>query len=169
MIARCAKNAMPTVTEETLNVNAVGHLDREFAEITEHWSPRVVAIANGQYVKLAKVKGEFVWHAHAEEDEFFLVRRGTFILRYRNGSEAVLKAGDFHVVPRGTEHFPYAPEETWLIFVEPAATTHTGDVVSERTKPIAAQLAHLECAQSNRRFPKRRRASMKAATDRPTT
>lgn len=121
---------------------SIGHLEDEFAAIAEYFSPRVVAIANGQYVKLAKVKGKFVWHAHAGEDEFFLVYRGTFILRYRDGSEAVLKPGDFHVVPRGVEHFPYAPEETWIMFVEPASTTHTGDTASPLAKPIAAQLAH---------------------------
>ena len=121
----------------------VGNLDTEFAAITEYWSPRVVAMANGQYVKLAKVKGEFVWHAHAEEDEFFLVRRGTFVLRYRDGSEAALKAGDFHVVPRGVEHGPYAPEEAWIVFIEPAATKHTGDLETDRTKSIAKQIAHL--------------------------
>lgn len=122
---------------------SIGHLEREFDAITEHWSPRVVAMANGQYVKLAKVKGDFVWHAHANEDEFFLVHRGIFVLRYRDGSEAVLKTGDFHVVPRGVEHFPSAPEETWLIFIEPEGTTHTGDVVSDLTKPIETQIAHL--------------------------
>ncbi|SDR27310.1 Mannose-6-phosphate isomerase, cupin superfamily [Rhizobiales bacterium GAS113] len=121
----------------------IGHLAQEFDAITDYWSPRVVAIANGQYVKLAKVKGEFVWHAHAEEDEFFLVQRGIFILRYRDGTQAVLEAGDFHVVPRGVEHLPCAPDEAWLIFIEPASTTHTGDVDSELSKPIAAQLAHL--------------------------
>ncbi len=122
---------------------SIGHLAQEFEAITEYFSPRVVAMANGQYVKLAKVKGEFVWHAHAQEDEFFLVHRGTFILRYRDGPEAVLKAGDFHVVPRGVEHFPYAPDEAWIMFVEPAGTTHTGDVESELAKPIEAQVAHL--------------------------
>jgi mannose-6-phosphate isomerase-like protein (cupin superfamily) len=122
---------------------SVGQLAREFDSITELFSPRVIAIANGQYVKLAKVKGEFVWHAHAEEDEFFLVHRGTFILRYRDGSEAVLEAGDFHVVPRGVEHFPYAPEEAWIMFVEPASTTHTGDAESELAKSIESQIAHL--------------------------
>jgi mannose-6-phosphate isomerase-like protein (cupin superfamily) len=119
------------------------NIDREFEAIREHWSPRVVAEANGQYVKIAKVKGEFVWHSHAEEDEFFLVRRGTFVIRYRSGQEVVLNEGDFHVVPRGVEHMTAAPEECWVIFVEPAATKHTGDIVSERTKPVEDQLAHL--------------------------
>ena len=120
----------------------VSNLDREFEAVTEYWSPRVVAGANGQYVKIAKVKGEFVWHSHAEEDEFFLVRRGRFIIRYRDG-EVVLNEGDFHVVPRGREHMTAAPEECWVVFVEPVATKHTGDVDAAVTKPIAAQTAHL--------------------------
>ena len=124
-------------------MGSVGHLAREFEAITEYFSPRVIAVANGQYVKLAKVKGEFVWHAHAEEDEFFLVQRGTFVLRYRDGSEAVLKEGDFHVVPRGVEHFPYAPEEAWILFVEPASTTHAGETRSDLAKSIDSQIAHL--------------------------
>jgi mannose-6-phosphate isomerase-like protein (cupin superfamily) len=124
-------------------MQSIGHLDQEFEAITEYFSPRVVAVANGQYVKLAKVKGEFVWHSHAKEDEFFLVHRGTFILRYRDDKEAKLKPGDFHVVPRGVEHFPYAPEEAWIIFIEPTSTTHTGDTESELARPIEEQIAHL--------------------------
>ena len=80
-----------------------GHLVREFEAITECYSPRVIAIANGQYVKLARFKGEFPFHSHAEEDEFFLVHRGEFTMCYRD-REVVLKAGDFCVVPRGVEH-----------------------------------------------------------------
>jgi mannose-6-phosphate isomerase-like protein (cupin superfamily) len=119
------------------------NIDREFERLAEYWSPRVVATANGQFVKIAKVKGEFVWHSHAEEDEFFLVRKGVFIIRYRDGADVVLKEGDFHVVSRGVEHMTAAPEECWVIFVEPAATRHTGDIVSEQTKSIESQLARL--------------------------
>jgi mannose-6-phosphate isomerase-like protein (cupin superfamily) len=119
------------------------NIDREFEAIAEYWSPRVIAEANGQYVKLAKVKGEFVWHSHGEEDEFFLVHKGSFIIRYRDGEEVTLREGDFHVVRRGREHMTAAPEECWVLFVEPAATKHTGEVVSERTKAIEAQTAHL--------------------------
>jgi mannose-6-phosphate isomerase-like protein (cupin superfamily) len=124
-------------------MQSIGHIADEFDQITEYFSPRVIAIANGQYVKIAKVKGEFVWHAHAEEDEFFLVHRGTFILRYRDGSEVVLKPNDFHLVPRGVEHCPYAPEEAWIMFVEPTGTKHSGDTESHLAKPIADQIAHL--------------------------
>lgn len=119
-------------------------LAAEFAAITEHWSPRVVAQANGQYVKIARVEGELVWHAHAEEDEFFLCQRGVFGLRFRDGSEVRLNPGDFYVVPRGVEHLPFTVGgEAQVMFVEPAATKHTGDVVSERTRSVASQLAHL--------------------------
>jgi mannose-6-phosphate isomerase-like protein (cupin superfamily) len=121
-----------------------GELAREFEAISEHWSPRVIADANGQFVKLAKVKGEFVWHAHAKEDEFFLVHRGTFVLRFRDGSEVVLREGDFHVVPCGVEHLPVAPEEAWIMFVEPAETKHTGEVETERTRSIQSQTEHLK-------------------------
>ena len=125
-------------------MNPVDSLDNEFAAIREYWAPRVVAAVNGQYLKLAKVKGEFVWHAHAAEDELFLVHRGLLRIRYRDGREAVLKAGDFHVVPRGVEHCPYAPEEAWLILFEPAGTAHTGGVETPLTRAVADQMAHLD-------------------------
>ena len=119
-------------------------LDAEFAAVTEHWSPRVIAEANGQYVKIARVEGELVWHAHAEEDEFFLCQRGVFGLRFRDGSQVLLNPGDFHVVPRGVEHLPFTVGgEAQVLFVEPAATKHTGEVESGRTRSIASQLAHI--------------------------
>lgn len=93
-------------------------------------------------MKLARVSGEFVWHDHAGEDEFFLVLKGTFVLRFRDGSEVVLREGDFHVVPRGVEHLPSAPGECWLLFVEPVATKHTGDAATGRTRSIEEQTAH---------------------------
>ncbi|MBY0612932.1 MAG: cupin domain-containing protein [Beijerinckiaceae bacterium] len=121
----------------------VFNLDAEFAAITDYWSPRVVAAANGQFLKIARVKGELVWHAHAEEDELFMVYKGAFGLKYRDGSEVVLKPGDVHLVPRGVEHLPFADEETLVMFFEPAATKHTGDVISEKTRSIEEQTAHL--------------------------
>jgi len=119
------------------------NLDEEFGSITDFWSPRVVAVANGQYVKLAKAKGEFVWHSHVDEDEFFLVRKGTLIIRYRDRPDVTLREGDFHVVPRGVEHMTAAPEECWIVLVEPAATKHTGETASDMAKSIEAQTAHL--------------------------
>ena len=119
------------------------NLDEEFVALSEFWSPRVVAVANGQHVKVAKVKGEFVWHAHAGEDEFFLVRRGTLTIRYRDHPDVVLTEGDFHVVPKGVEHMPVAADECWVVLVEPAATKHTGETVSTVTKSNEQQMAHL--------------------------
>jgi len=124
------------------------NLDTEFAAVTELWSPRVVAAANGQYVKVVKVEGEFVWHAHAEEDEFFLVRKGTLLIRYRDRPDVTLREGDFHVVPRGVEHTTAAPGECWLVLIEPAATKHTGDTMSDMTKSIEAQTVHLSGGRS---------------------
>ena len=119
------------------------NLDREFGELDEFWSPRVVAVANGQHVKVAKVKGEFIWHTHADEDEFFLVHKGTLTIRYRDRPDVVLSPGDFHVVSSGVEHMTAAEEECWVVLVEPAATKHTGTTVSPITKSIEQQMAHL--------------------------
>ena len=136
---------MPTQGLNDKMVQATFHsnLDKEFGAVSELWSPRVVAAANGQYVKVARVKGEFVWHAHADEDEFFLVRKGTLIIRYRDRPDVTLREGDFHVVPRGVEHMTAAPQECWVVLVEPAATKHTGDTESDMAKSLAAQTAHL--------------------------
>jgi mannose-6-phosphate isomerase-like protein (cupin superfamily) len=125
---------------------AIVNLDEAFRQVADYWSPRVIAIANGQYLKIARVKGELVWHAHAEEDELFMVHRGRFGIRYRDGREVILQPGDIHVVPRGVEHFPFATEEALIAFFEPAATRHTGDVISDKTKSITDQLAHLTAA-----------------------
>ena len=119
------------------------NLDEEFAQVSALWSPRVIAVANGQYVKIARVKGEFVWHSHTDEDEFFLVRKGKLVIRYRDHADAVLGEGDFHVVPRGVEHMTVAPEECWVVLVEPASTKHTGDREHAITTSIEQQLAHL--------------------------
>jgi quercetin dioxygenase-like cupin family protein len=124
-------------------MNEIANLDAEYDQITDLWSPRVIGIANGQYLKIARVKGELVWHSHAEEDELFIVHKGVFGLRYRDGTEIILKSGDVHVVPKGVEHLPFALEEALIMFFEPATTKHTGDVVIEQTRTISEQTAHL--------------------------
>lgn len=132
------------MTDDAFPSTAAGRLDDEYAAITELWSPRVVAGANGQYVKLGKGRGEFVWHAHPGEDEFFLIYRGELTLRYRDRPDVVLRAGDFHVVPRGVQHAPRADGEAWFMLIEPAATTHTGAVESVQTRSVDSQTAHLK-------------------------
>lgn len=91
-----------------------------------------MAELNGQHVKLVKVKGEFIWHDHADEDEMFLVLRGSMQMEFRDRT-VVVNEGEFIVVPRGVEHRPFASEEVELMLFEPVATKHTGDVESDRT------------------------------------
>lgn len=119
----------------------VRNLAAEFGRIGEHWSPRVIAAANGQYVKLAKVQGAFVWHAHEHEDEVFIVHRGRLTLRFHDRDDVTLAEGDLYVVPKGVQHCPVAEEETWVMLIEPARTLHTGEVESPLTKSIDEQLA----------------------------
>jgi mannose-6-phosphate isomerase-like protein (cupin superfamily) len=112
------------------------NIDREFEAIAEYWSPRVIAQANGQYVKLAKVKGEFVWHHHDNEDELFLVVRGTMRMKFREHGaerEEKVRPGEFIIVPKGVEHMPIADEEVHVMLLEPKSTLNTGNVRNERT------------------------------------
>lgn len=112
----------------------VVNLQRAFASIDEHWSPRVAGQVSGHEVRLAKLKGEFVWHAHDEADEMFLVVRGAMRIELRDRTLR-LREGEFAVVPRGVEHKPVAEEECSVLLIEPAGTLNTGDAPeSERTK-----------------------------------
>ncbi len=115
------------------------NLEAAAAALTEHWSPKVVARVGDQYVKVAKVLGEFVWHAHEAEDELFLVLKGRLRMQMEDG-DVVLGPGDLFVVPAGVRHNPAADEECWLALVEPVTTRHTGDVVTDRTRTIEDQL-----------------------------
>jgi mannose-6-phosphate isomerase-like protein (cupin superfamily) len=114
-------------------------IESRFDELTEYWSPKVIARVNDQYVKIAKLNGEFVWHAHDAEDELFLVVRGHLRIRLEDG-EVQLGPGQLVVVPRGVRHNPIAAEECWVVLIETVTTQHTGDVVTPRTRSIAEQL-----------------------------
>ncbi|MBV42375.1 MAG: mannose-6-phosphate isomerase [Crocinitomicaceae bacterium] len=102
-------------------------LNEKFEAISDRWNPRILASLNGQDVKLAKIEGDFVWHAHQEEDEMFFVVRGRLELHFRDKIE-VLLPGQIIVVPKGVEHKPLATEETWIMLFEPQSTDHTGGV-----------------------------------------
>jgi len=105
---------------------------QKFSLFDDHWSPKIIADLNGQQIKLAKVKGEFVWHNHANEDELFFIVKGKLKIEFE--TETVeLHEGDMLVVPRGVEHKPIAEEEVWLMLFEPAETKHTGEVKHELT------------------------------------
>ena len=118
---------------------AVHNLERAFATVTDYWSPKVLAQVNDQYIKIAKVKGEFVWHRHAGEDELFYVVEGRLKIQFEDG-EIELGPGDVTVVPKGVLHRPVADAECWLMLVEPLTTEHTGDTRTPLTKTIAEQL-----------------------------
>jgi len=115
------------------------NLETACAELSDLWSPRVVARVGEQYVKVAKVQGELVWHAHADEDELFLVLKGRLRIQLEE-QEVSLGPGELFVVPAGVRHNPVADEECWVALVEPVSTKHTGDVVTERTRSIEEQL-----------------------------
>ena len=114
----------------------VVNLKEKFAAISDHWHPRLAAELNGQHVRLVKLLGEFTWHAHEHEDEMFFVVDGELTMRLRpaQGGDRVVRAGEFIVVPRGTEHCPYAEREVQVMLFEPAATVNTGNVVEARTR-----------------------------------
>jgi mannose-6-phosphate isomerase-like protein (cupin superfamily) len=112
----------------------------ELDQVSQHWTPRVVGRVNDQYVKVAKLLGELVWHAHDGEDEMFVVVYGSLRIQLEGDREVALEAGDFYVVPKGVRHNPVAAEEVGIILIETVTTTHTGDVVVEGTVPIERQL-----------------------------
>ena len=107
------------------------NLTNSFAAFTEHWRPKVIAALNGQEVKLAKFRGEFVWHSHADADELFLGWRGNFRVEFRDRI-VELGPGELLVVPRGVEHRTVADEEAEVLIFEPAATRNTGDVIDAK-------------------------------------
>lgn len=110
------------------------NLQEKLKLITTHWDPKVVAELNENYIKLVKIKGEFVWHKHDVEDELFLVLEGRLVIRFRDG-DVVLQPGEFCVIPKGVEHMPVAEEEVWIMLVEPKTTLNTGDATGDaRTK-----------------------------------
>jgi mannose-6-phosphate isomerase-like protein (cupin superfamily) len=115
-------------------------LEAQFARLTDYFSPKVIARVNDQYVKVAKLKGEFVWHAHEGEDELFLIVRGRLRIQLEDG-EVSLGPGEMVVIPRGVRHNPVADEECWLVLIEPVTTKHTGDVETSLTRSIAEQLS----------------------------
>ena len=106
------------------------NLAEKFSRINEYWKPYIAGELNGQLVKLDKLKGEFVWHHHENEDEMFLVVKGRFRIEFRDKT-VWLEEGEFIVVPRDVEHKPVADEEAWIVLFEPASTLNTGNVDNE--------------------------------------
>ncbi|OLU12303.1 MULTISPECIES: cupin domain-containing protein [unclassified Pseudomonas] len=118
----------PPVSSAKQSINLI----RKFDLIAEQWSPRVVAEMNDYQFKVARLQGDFIWHAHAETDEAFLVLDGQLRLDFRDGS-VTLGSGELYVVPRGVEHKPYAEDEVKLLLIEPRGVLNTGAEGGERT------------------------------------
>ncbi len=111
----------------------------KFSLFTEYWSPKIVGELNGQYVKLAKLKGEFVWHKHVHEDELFMVIKGSLKIEFRDKT-MIINENEFIIVPQGTEHKPIAEEEVWVSLFEPKGTINTGDTIGVFTKEKLEEL-----------------------------
>ena len=109
------------------------NIDQKLSLFKDHWNPRIIGELNKQHVKLAKIKGEFIWHKHDEEDEMFLVLKGTLKIEFRDRTETI-QENEIIIVPKGVEHKPIAEEEVSIMLFEPASTINTGDLDNERTK-----------------------------------
>jgi mannose-6-phosphate isomerase-like protein (cupin superfamily) len=108
------------------------NLHQKFAKFSEHYKPHIIGEVNDCYVKVVKLKGEFIWHHHDHEDELFLVVKGTLRMQFRD-HESIIREGEFVIVPRKVEHKPVADEEVHLVLIEPKSTLNTGNVTNERT------------------------------------
>lgn len=109
------------------------NLSEAFANITEYWDPHIAGDLNGQQVKLAKLKGEFVAHQHDEEDELFLVTRGVLKIEFADQT-ITLNPGEFCIVPKGVVHKPIANKEVEVLLFEPASTLNTGNTENNLTR-----------------------------------
>jgi len=110
------------------------NLAEKLARVSDYWSPKIVGEVNDFHVKVVKFQGEFIWHHHKNEDEMFLVVKGTMRMRFRDREELV-REGEFIIVPRGVEHMPVAEGEVHVVLFEPKSTLNTGNVRNERTLP----------------------------------
>ena len=108
------------------------NIKKKFTLFNEYWSPKILGEINDSYVKIFKAKGEFIWHKHDNDDEFFLVMQGQLHIKLRN-REISLNEGEFFIIPKGIEHMPYAKEIAHVLLFEPKQVINTGDVKSEKT------------------------------------
>lgn len=111
---------------------SVINIQEKFALFSDHWSPKKVGELNGQQILLAKIKGEFVFHQHDDEDELFMVIKGSLDIELKDKIVS-LQEGEFYIVPKGVAHKPIAKEEVYLLLFEPLTTKHTGDIIADIT------------------------------------
>ena len=109
------------------------NIEQKLSLFNDHWNPKIIGELNHQHVKLAKLKGEFIWHKHDNEDEMFLVLKGTLKIEFRDRIETI-NENEMIIVPRGIEHKPIADEEVSIMLFEPVTTVNTGNLENERTR-----------------------------------
>ena len=114
-----------------MKTKAINFADK-FTKFADLWSPKIIAQMNDYHFKLAKIKGEFIWHSHEDTDEVFIVINGSLTIHLRDG-EILLKEGEMYVVPRGVEHKPSAQQECQIMLIEPAGTINTGEAGGDMT------------------------------------
>jgi len=107
------------------------NIKQKFSLFSDYWNPKVIGALNGQEVRIAKIKGEFIWHSHKNEDELFLVIKGRLLMKLRD-KDLWLEEGDIVIIPKGVEHMPVAPEEVHILMFEPATTRSRGDDAEEK-------------------------------------
>ncbi len=107
-------------------------LNDKLSLFNDYWSPKIIADLNDSHIKLAKFKGEFVWHKHDNEDELFLVLKGNLLIKLRD-KDITLHEGEFIVIPKGVEHLPIAQDEVHVMLIEPKSTLNTGDQENDLT------------------------------------
>ncbi len=108
------------------------NLIEKFGLFNDHWTPKIIGELNGQVVKIAKLKGEFVWHSHENEDELFYIIKGSLCIEFRD-KKNTLNKGEMLIIPKGIEHKPIADEEVLVLLFEPKSTKHTGNKVHDIT------------------------------------
>lgn len=114
-----------------MNFKPINFNDK-LSKFDELWSPKVIAEMNDVQFKTVKVQGDFIWHKHEDTDEVFIVLEGELIIEFRDG-EVALKEGEMFVVPKNTEHKPYAEKHASILLIEPKGLINTGDAKSEKT------------------------------------
>ena len=114
-------------------INAINIMEK-FSLFDKQWTPHIIGELNGQYVKLCKLKDDFVWHSHENEDELFMVFKGTLLMEFRDGRTVAVNEREILIVPKGVEHRPHtAGDIVFNLLFEPKETLHTGEVISDKT------------------------------------
>ena len=115
------------------NIDSINIMEK-FSLFTNEWTPKIIGELNGQYVKICKLKDDFVWHSHENEDELFMVFKGTLLMDFKDGRTVMVKEGEVLIVPKGVEHRPHTNGEVvFNLLFEPKSTLHTGNTETPLT------------------------------------